>query len=447
MNLVLVVVDSLRASHLGCYGYGKDTSPHLDALARESLVLDNLIAPAIPTMPSFTTLLTGLHPYKHGIVAHGGEARLAPEVLTLAQVAKNSGAVTVGIDNLAIQGSGRGSWFSRGFDYYSGYLYQPFSTQSAQLVERAQTFLEEFEARKFFLFMHLWDPHSPYGPPKEYAEKHYHPDGRGREKLAAIEALAPDYYEAFLDDFKLRQRDDFDWIMAQYDGEISYVDSQIERILSTLKAQNHWEDTVVAVLADHGECFGEGDFWFDHHSLYDATLKLAGLFHVPGANPGRCNTLLSQEDIFPTLCELCGYDTPQDVTGHSFAPLFRGRSVPGHTEIFAVESSRQASLAIRTPQWKLILPVTTGANGEILPDFYGQPRNPASQLFDLVNDPAESTDVSIQHPAILAELQAKLRTWHQDAVAARHGDDPVKNGLSLGYDEFMAKVCKRAVKK
>ena len=112
-NIVVIAIDSLRADHLGCYGYARPTSPAIDVLAEESVVFDQAFAAGIPTMPSFTTLYTGLHPYRHGIVAHSGNRRLSDAILLLPQLARERGYVTAACDNLVVQGEGRGSWFAR----------------------------------------------------------------------------------------------------------------------------------------------------------------------------------------------------------------------------------------------------------------------------------------------------------------------------------------------
>src|SRR3712207_2083596 len=153
-NIVIVAIDSLRADHLGCYGYGKPTSPAIDALAESSIVFDQAIAAAIPTMPSFTTLYTGLHSYRHGIVSHVGRRRLAEHIELLPQLARERGYVTAACDNLVVQGEGRGSWFARGYDHYSGFLYQPFGDQSTHITDRALSLIDEYVDQPLFLFLH-----------------------------------------------------------------------------------------------------------------------------------------------------------------------------------------------------------------------------------------------------------------------------------------------------
>ncbi len=442
-NVVLVAIDSLRPDHLGCYGYHKNTSPNMDALARESVVFDRAFAPGIPTMPSFTTLLTGLHPYRHGITAHGSDQRVSEIVRPMPQLAKDAGCVTVGIDNLAVQGNGRGSWFSRGFDYYSGFLFKPFSNQSEQLTDRALRFVTDFRDKPFFLFLHLWDPHTPYGPPPPYDTLHYQPGQENTPTLADVKAISPEYYEAFLAEMKLRHPDDYADVVAQYDGEISYVDAQIGRIVSHLKKRDLWENTLVILMSDHGECFGEGDVYFDHHGLYDAVLRVALMCRAPQTPPSRCGAMVSTEDVLPTLMEWCGWNGSADysLTGRSFAPVLRDESFAGRDVIFGVESTRQASLCVRTGKWKFIQPITHDMRGEPLVNIYGRPRDPAPLLFDLENDPAEKNDLSAARPDVLGEMARRLADWRASEVALRGGSDPVlENGLSLPFDDFMSRL-------
>lgn len=444
LNVLVLAVDTLRADHLGCYGYGKNTSPCIDALARESVVFDRAFAPGIPTMPSFTTLLSGLHPYRHGITAHSSEQQLSERVLLMPQIARDSGWVTAGIDSLVVQANGCGSWFARGYDFFSGFVYRPFSNQAEQLANRAIRFITDLRDRPFFLFLHLWDPHTPYGPPPPYDTMHYAPGESDVPDLAAVKALSPEYYEAFLGDMKLKRPDDYAYVVAQYDGEISYADAQIGRIVAHLKASGLWDNTLIVLLGDHGECFGEGDVYFDHHGLYDAVIRVPLMCRTPGSAPARCAAMVSTEDILATLIDVCEWTPPDDGrTGVSFAPVLRGEAMAGRGEIFGVESTRQASLCLRTDRWKLILPITLDARGAPLVNLYGQPRDPSPLLFDLANDPEERHDVAAQFPDVRDDLARRLDQWRADEVARRGGDDPVLEGLSLPYDYFMERITRR----
>ena len=447
-NIVILAIDTLRADHLGCYGYARPTSPAIDALAAECVVFDRAFAAGIPTMPSFTTLYTGLHPYRHGIVAHSGNRRLSDRILLLPQLLKERGYVTASCDNLVVQGEGRGSWFARGYDHYSGFLYRPFGAQSAHLTERALGFVEEYAGADaeapLFLFLHYWDPHTPYGPLPPYDTLHYRP-GSGPVDMAEVKRIQPAYYEAFLNDMKLRHPDDYAYVVAQYDGEISQVDVEVGRIVAALKARGCWDNTIILLMADHGECFGEGNFYFDHHGLYDAVTRVALLLRVPGLTDRRENALVSTEDILPTLSGLAGLrKPPYPLTGTSLLPVLEGSTDAVRSYVVSSEATRQASLALRTAEWKLILPIVADAEGRPLPDVYGRPRCPDPLLFDLRTDPAEQHDLHAERPDMLAEMLGRLDAWRAEMAHVTGEPDPIQaQGLSLPYDRFMERLLAR----
>jgi arylsulfatase A-like enzyme len=443
-NIVVIAIDSLRADHLGCYGYARPTSPAIDALAAESIVFDCAFAAGIPTMPSFTTLYTGLHPYRHGIVAHSGNRRLSDAILLLPQLARERGYVTAACDNLVVQGEGRGSWFARGYDHYSGFLYRPFGDQSAHLTDRARGVIHEYAERPLFLFLHYWDPHSPYGPLPPYDTRHYEP-GSGPVDMAEVRRIAPEYYDLFLADMKLRHPDDYAYVVAQYDGEISQVDVEVGRIVAALKEQGCWDNTVVLVLSDHGECFGEGDFYFDHHGLYDAVTRVALLLRIPGQAARRVGALVSTEDILPTLGELVGLPTPPyELSGTSLLPLLSGAARAVRPHVVLAESTRQASLALRTDRWKLILPMARDAAGHSQPDVYGRPRRSDPLLFDLKADLAERHNQAAERPDKLEEMLGTLNAWRAEMARITGEPDPIQaQGLSLPYSVFMQRLLAR----
>jgi arylsulfatase A-like enzyme len=447
-NIVMIAIDSLRADHLGCYGYDRDTSPAIDALAGESMVFDRAFAAGIPTMPSFTTLNTGLHPYRHAIVSHSGRRHLSPDIPTLPQMLRQHGYLTAACDNLVVQGDGRGDWFARGYDHYAGFIYKPFGNQSTWITERARHFIDMGAAarhdRPLFLFLHYWDPHSPYGPLPPFDTLHYQP-GSGAVALREATASAPEYYAAFLDDMRLRHPDDYAYVMAQYDGEISQVDVQVGRLVAALKDRGLWENTIVLLLSDHGEAFGEGGLHFDHHGLYDAVTRITMILRAPGQNPGRIKALVSSEDVLPTLCDLADVPAPRETTGISLRPLLEGAVPYVRDQVVIAESSRQASLALRTEHWKVIVPIVADAAGRPLPDVYGRPRCPDPLLFDLEHDPHERHDLSRAHPERLASLREALERWRAAMAAATGEPDPIMaQGLSLPYDYFMSRLHARS---
>ncbi|MCL4219580.1 MAG: sulfatase, partial [Candidatus Hydrogenedentes bacterium] len=158
MNVVLIVVDTLRADHLGCYGYSRATSPHVDRFAQGAVVFDTMIAPAIPTHPAFATLFTGQYSITHGIVAHGAERPVPRQAPWLPALLQKAGYTTCAIDNLAPWRHG----FGRGFEFYI----DPSSRQPLEINadnrlinSRALPWLEQHGGEPFFMFVHYWDPH------------------------------------------------------------------------------------------------------------------------------------------------------------------------------------------------------------------------------------------------------------------------------------------------
>jgi arylsulfatase A-like enzyme len=275
---------------------------------------------------------------------------------------------------------------------------------------------------------------------------HYQPGDSATPELSDVQALAPDYYEAFLGDMKLAVPDDYAYVMAQYDGEISYVDAQIGRLLDGLKARNLWDDTLIILLSDHGECFGEGDVYFDHHGLYDAVLRVALLCRVPGTMGSICKTMISTEDIVPSLCEILGWQKPDTLTGVSFADYLRGHNAPLRDFLVGIESTRQASICWRTENWKLIQPIVQDARGELILDIYGRQRDVSPLLFDLKTDAGEERNVAAQFPQVRDDLVRCLNDWRAHEVANRNGDDPLLDGLSLPFNDFMARLTSRRLR-
>jgi arylsulfatase A-like enzyme len=274
-----------------------------------------------------------------------------------------------------------------------------------------------------FLFVHYWDPHTPYGPRPPYDTMHYQP-GSGSVDLAEVRAINPDYYDASLAEMRL-QNEDYAGVVVRYDGEISQVDAQVGRLLDQLG-----DDAIVLLVSDHGEAFGEGGLYFDHHGLYDGVIRIAMMLRIPGQAGARIDTMVSNEDMLPTLCALADLPLPDyPLTGQNAL-------TDGRDRLICVESSRQASLALRTSSHKLILPITEDAEGRPLPDLYGRPRKPDPLLYDLAADPAEADNVAALYPAVTASMLTELDRWR--AAEIGDGVDPIlTSGLGLPYEKYM----------
>ncbi|HEX2486184.1 MAG TPA: sulfatase [Myxococcota bacterium] len=303
-SVVVILVDTLRADHLGAYGYERPTSPVIDALARDSWVFERHVASAAQTVPSTLTLMLSLDPAEHGFF-HEGDGHFTrhppryPDDLTfLAEAFAGAGYATAGLVGNPFLKSRSG--FGQGFD---AFLYS--GGRAEVLTQHALEWLEQVpRASPFFLYLHYFDVHWPYNPPEPYRTRF----GAGRSgKLVYRNGPAPDVAP-----------NDLDYTVAMYDAEIAYVDEQVGRLLAGLERLGRRGETVVAVTSDHGEEF------LDHGGLGHGTTVYGELVRVPlvlsapqlGA-PGRVSALSRHLDLAPTLLDLAGVPRPASFRGRS----------------------------------------------------------------------------------------------------------------------------------
>lgn len=426
MNVLLIVIDTLRADHLGCYGYNRNTSPRIDAVAASGVVFDWLIAPGIPTHPAFATLHTGQYPITHGVVAHGGTRHVARTAPWLPECLQKAGYTTCAIDNLADWSSG----FRRGFEFYiDPTMKRPLSlaADNRELNRRAVPWLEHHKAERFFLFVHYWDPHTPYLPPRAYRTLFYEGDpcAPHHTNLAGMERhpLGRTWRETWFPALGGHVTD-ADYIEALYDGEVRYTDEGVGELLDALDALGLADDTLVVIMGDHGELFYRHGIFFDHHGLYDGNLRVPLLFRHPALAPARVPQLAAHVDIAPTLLAQCGVAIPPEMEGVDLSPWLRGATEEAiRPFVVSAECTWQMKWSIRTPTHKLI------AARE--PDFYGTPMR---ELYDLCADPGEFDNRAEAEPGRVAALEEQLDGWIAAKMAANglHQDPLVAHGLTLG---------------
>jgi arylsulfatase A-like enzyme len=456
-NVVFISVDTMRPDHLGCYGYARDTSPHMDALAAQGALFTQAIAPHIPTQPSHTTFYTGLHALAHKIAAHARSAKLDRRILMLPQILQRHGYATAAVDSLVTISHGKGSWFARGYDYYAGYSYQPTrrvkgKTQTELLTERSIELIEHLCHEPFFFFVHYWNPHAPYQPPPPYDRLFYHDNERDprHTSMEPVYDLAEEYYRAVLADMGMAGVTDLAYVIAQYDAEIRTVDQEIGRLMAAIERLGLADRTLVVLVSDHGEAFGEGDFYFEHQGLYDGIVRIATILCLPSQIPAesRIDALIAGYDLAPTILELLGvplHELPYELTGRSLWPLLDGTATTLHESLVLTEATRQASYALRTPDWKLIVPIVHDSRGTPVPDVYGRPRDSRPLLFDLRADPGERIDVHAKHPQMAKDLESRLVAWVQEELQRWGGSDPVASQVSTSaFADAMAKYRDRA---
>jgi arylsulfatase A-like enzyme len=427
MNIVFIVVDTLRADHLGCYGYPKPTSPTIDRLATQGVLFERCYAPGIPTTPAHTTMYTGLHPLRHNIVSHGGPVDLDRRIPVFPERLQQAGYTTCAVDNLFdIK-----PWLARGYEFYVNPSHKHrmrLLVTCEEINARAIPWLTAHAGEPFFLFLHYWEPHTPYLPPVRFRRFY---DGRDPfdPSSDAMEPLKRTPFWGMWGDTwfkKLGPVTDPDYVISLYDGEIRHADEGVGQILETLDALGLAEDTLVVLTGDHGEVMVRNGIFFDHHGLYEENIRIPLLMRWPARLPAgrRVPELVTHADLAPTLLEWSGADPLTAADGASIAGLAEGGGGgPIRDRVVCCENTWQSKWCVRTDRWKLFLARR--------PDRYGTPMR---ELYDLNEDPAETRNLALEEPATAAELENWLEAWIADGLraAGRSVDPLLEQEVTLG---------------
>ncbi len=364
-NLLLVTIDTVRADHLGCYGYKRIQTPYIDLLASEGVRFKTAVAQVPLTLPSHCTILTGTYPAYHGVRDNVGY-RLSESKTTLAKILKGQGYQTAAFIGAFVLNSKFG--LSQGFDEYddriagssrSGLVVNLNSVErpAGEVITHALGWLDARTGSRFFMWIHLYDPHDPYEPPSPYANR-----------------------------YKDRP----------YDGEIAYADHELGRLLEFLKQRKLYESTVIVLVSDHGESFGEHEEWTHGYFIYDTTLLVPLIIKpIDKGLAGRTVTeQVSLVDVAPTVLQLLGLERTADLQGRGLLELMLGqhssRSEPAYCEsYYPAQFGWSPLVGIRREDAKFIYA-------------------PKPELFDLRQDPGERTNRIVQRGALADELKAAL---------------------------------------
>jgi arylsulfatase A-like enzyme len=428
-NVLIYLVDTLRADRLGCYGHTRATSPRLDAFAAEAVLFERATAQSSWTRPATATVLTGLDPLVHGV--HRRADRLPDDVVTLPERLR-----VLGYDTAAWVTNGNVAapfGFRQGFETFH-YLPEQRGKRrhrrSRQLTELAGAWLEERvargETRPFFLYLHTTDPHAPYVPAPafrdRFVDRPLEPRIGTLGHLRALEAGRPADPREVAD------------LQALYDAEVAFNDQWFGVLLDRLAQLGLDRDTLVVFLSDHGEEFGEHGGWQHGRTLYQEQLHVPLLIHLPGGALGgtRRAELVQQADVVPTVLEAIGAPPAEGLQGRA---LFRREpsggwvADPGGGAAFAVlDLDGRRGEAVLAGDRKLLLHA---------PSAGARPRR--VELFELGADPAERHDLTGAEPVWAGYLLARLgsRRWLWPAGAAAQEaviDDQLRDELrALGY--------------
>jgi arylsulfatase A-like enzyme len=415
MKVIFIDADTLRADHLSCYGYRHQTSPHIDRLAGEGTLFEWFFAPNIPTQPAHTTIYSGQHAATHGVVAHGSSImHLPPGTPWMPALLKQAGLLTAAVDNLDDQKP----WFSPGYaEYFNPLPYEMGMHSARQVNDVALPWLRRHAREDFFLFLHPWDPHTPYKPPEPYRERFYQGDRNDPTPEHPLSEWQAQPAYPFFEGRMVRELEplnDLDYFRALYDGEIATLDEQVGVLLDTLDDLGIAHETLVLLTSDHGEIMLDHIGFFDHAGLYEGNIRVPLIVRGPGVAAGqRIGGMAQHTDLAPTLLECFGLDVPERMQGLSLWPALQGEEWQGHDAIYLTEATWEAKWGIRTAEWKLIKAVASGVHGI---DW--------DELYHVSEDPEEARNVIDLHPEVRDTLELKLSRWRETMLAAR--PDPVR---------------------
>jgi arylsulfatase A-like enzyme/Flp pilus assembly protein TadD len=398
LNVVLITIDTLRADHVGCYGYKQIKTPNIDSLAADGVRFERAFAVVPVTLPSHSSMLTGTYPMLSGMHDFSGN-KLSPLQPTLASVLKQAGYQTGAVIAAAVLDSRFG--LNQGFDfYYDHFEFSRLDEANLDEMERpgnvvadmALDWLAKNSQKKFFLWMHLYDPHFPYHPPEPYRREY---------------AERP------------------------YDGEIAFADEQVGRLIRFLKEKGIYKNTVIVLCGDHGESLGEHGEKTHGFFIYNATMHVPLIIRLPENAAARVVAdPVSLVDLMPTVLGAVGLEIPSQVQGHSLLP-----------ELQANRADRDRVLYGETflPRIHFNWSELRGSENTKY-HFIDAPR---PELYDLAKDPGEVHNLFAEKKAVTEEMHAKLVGIIRDysagkEMAEKTGLDPalMERLKALGYAGF-----------
>ncbi|HTF89906.1 MAG TPA: sulfatase [Planctomycetota bacterium] len=469
-NVVFIVIDTLRPDHLGCYGSARATSPNLDAWAGDAVVFDRAMSAAPWTAPSLLSLMTSLYPSVHGVAHFPSPGQMSERVTTLAEVLKQQGYATGAFTEGGYAKKQFG--LGQGFDVYPA---DPGDTTDdpspkyeeasrvAATVERSLRWLDDVvDEAPFFLFFHTYEVHEPNRPPASDVRRfrpEYDEEGEAADHARVIEFLqakgeldaresrlvyehlvyCPNMRDERLAGLREKlSKSDLVSLRAErtqfsrdlYDAEILYTDRELQPLLARLGVEALRENTIVVIVSDHGEGFGEHNALGHGRVLHDEALRVVLMLRAPGVAARRVGDVVRTIDVMPTVLDLAGIGLADlKLQGRSLVPLAKGlplESAPSFSHGLSHHSFENQLWSVREGNWR----------------FVWDERARAGKVFDLAADPGELHDVAADNPVIAGRLLGLLRAQRDvDSAFLEQASGPIRAGLvDAGTREDLAQL-------
>jgi arylsulfatase A-like enzyme/Flp pilus assembly protein TadD len=430
-SVILITIDTLRADHVGCYGAQTVKTPTLDALAHDGVVFERAISQVPLTWPSHAVILTGTYPFQNGVQDFTGQP-LAQQFRTVSQAFQQAGYATGAVVSAFVLDR---SWgLARGFEFYDdAFAAETFEKKDAGLVDRrsgesvahAIAWLKKTPQRPFFLWLHLYDPHSPYDPPEPYRSE----------------------YRSHL-----------------YDGEIAYADHELGNLMSWLKQNHVYDSSLIVALSDHGESLGEHGEEEHGFFVYNATVHVPLIVKPPagsGIAAGRHGEPVETTAVSPTLLQLAGVKDPGDkiyvqFQSHALLGTMLGTKSATNQEGRS-PANQTANQAPKDPAYSETFYPFSSFGWSPLHALESERFHfieaPKPELYDLETDPGEIRNIAAEQPATVAVLRGKLQALlthnpftRRDAGAGNLSPDAQEKLRALGYFGFRAAVSPDSLK-
>jgi len=432
-NILLIVLDTVRADRLGCYGNTEGITPQIDKFAQNSFVLENAFSHSPWTLPSIASLLTSNYPAQHGAGGFLGEFKvLPPSALTLAELCRKAGLATAAVVNVFFLTEKFG--MTQGFDTVNAFVSHSNrdTRRAGPTTQAALNWIDKNKSKPFFLFVHYFDPHLVYDPPQPFRGQFAAP--RDKDTTDFIFGTVEDIMD-------LRQNQTaptpgkIQRLKKLYNGEIAYTDSQVGKLIQGISKQGLDKNTIIIITADHGEEFLEHNGFEHGHTLYDELLHVPLIIRTPdimtpkqssdtAQRPSRISATVRLIDVAPTVCELADIKISSGFSGKSIRPLLEGIKEAGRPVLSQGNMWGPSGVAWRKDGMKIII----------------QSSKPEVQLFDVSLDPAEKENLADLKPEVTKTLRGdlhlilkKLSLKQKNQISPQLTPEEIERLRSLGY--------------
>ncbi len=389
VSIIIVDIDTLRADHLGCYGYERPTSPHIDAFCRESVQFTWAFSQAPNTPPSQASILTSLYPTSHGRIED--QQILAPETLTLAEAFQGAGYRTGAFVDGGLMAAEFG--LDQGFE-----IYDDEAGGVAAIGPKARSWLQQTKAEPFLLLLHSYDVHSPYENTPEPFRSRF---------LEGVEVPAKDFVKRMTWRMEQRRvsrygdnphslsRVEVEYAKALYDGGIAHLDDWFGNLVQFLKDEGIYDRSIIAFISDHGDEFEEHDSVF-HERLYSPVTRIPLMIRFPGGEDARAMaSVVETVDLMPTLLAAAGLAVPDGLQGQDLTALIRNEA-SSYRQLAVSESPFFGRrIAVATSDLRLVYTASDDSR----------------ELYRYRQDPHEQNDIAAEEPKVAQQLVEAVKSW------------------------------------